>query len=79
LEDDLASSAVIEPSEIITPIDMPANVVLCFFSEIIESIAGRGDATKVKNSSPHTAGTRSGKSSTETSAWACCTRASAPR
>jgi uridine phosphorylase len=48
LEDDLAFSAVIEPSEIITPIDMPANVVLCFFSEIIETIAGRGDATKVE-------------------------------
>ena len=48
LEDDLAFPAVIEPSEIITPIDMPANVVLCFFSEIIETIAGRGDATKVE-------------------------------
>jgi truncated hemoglobin YjbI len=47
LEDDLAFSAVIEPSEIIAPIDMPANVVLFFFSEIIETIAGRGDATKV--------------------------------
>lgn len=47
LEDDLGSRAVIEPSEVISPIDMPPNVVLCFFTEVIEAIAARGDAVKV--------------------------------
>ena len=47
LEDDRCASAVIEPAEIFAPIDIPARVVLCFFSEVIEAIARRGDATKV--------------------------------
>lgn len=48
LEDDRSAPAVIEPAEIIAPIDMPARVILCFFSEIIEAIARRGDAAKVR-------------------------------
>ena len=48
LEDDLDSAAVIEPSEVIVQVDMPACVVLCFFGEVIESIAARGDARQVK-------------------------------
>jgi uridine phosphorylase len=47
LEDDLASRAVIEPAEVIAPIDMPSCVVLCFFTEVIEAIAARGDAMQV--------------------------------
>ena len=48
LEDDRSGSAVIEPAEIFAPIDIPARVVLCFFSEVLDAIAARGDATKVK-------------------------------
>lgn len=47
LEDDLASPAIIEPGEVIAPIDMPSSVVLCFFTEVIETIAARGDARRV--------------------------------
>jgi len=48
LEDDLASTAVIEPSEVISPIDMPECVVLCFFSEVIEALAAREDTRVVQ-------------------------------
>jgi uridine phosphorylase len=47
LEDDLDSVSVIEPSEVIRSIDIPNCAVLCFFSEIIEAIAARGDARQV--------------------------------
>jgi uridine phosphorylase len=48
LEDDLGSSAVIEPSEVISPIDMPACVVLCFFSEVLAGLAARDDVPELK-------------------------------
>ena len=48
LEDDLASTAVIEPSEVFAPIDMPECVVLCFFSEVIEALAARDDTRVVQ-------------------------------
>lgn len=48
LEDDRCASAVIEPAEVFAPIDIPARVILCFFSEVIEGIATRGDAAMVK-------------------------------
>lgn len=48
LEDDLASSAVIEPSSVFKPIDLPGCLVLCFFSEVVEAIATRDDAKQVK-------------------------------
>jgi len=48
LEDDLGLSAVIEPSEVIDEIDIPDCAVLCFFSEVIEAIAARGDARLVE-------------------------------
>ncbi len=38
---------VIEPSEVVEPRDVPACAVLCFFSEVIERIAARGDAREV--------------------------------
>jgi uridine phosphorylase len=47
LEDDRSASSVIEPAEVFAPADIPTRVVLCFFSEIIEAIARRGDATIV--------------------------------
>jgi uridine phosphorylase len=48
LEDDLGSPAVIEPSEVLSPIDMPACVVLCFFSEVIDALAARDDTRVVQ-------------------------------
>jgi uridine phosphorylase len=47
LEDDLAAPGVIEPSMVVTATDAPSCVVLCFFSEVIEAIAARGDATQI--------------------------------
>ena len=38
LEFDPAPSAVIEPNEVVDPIDIPSHVVLCFFQDVIESV-----------------------------------------
>lgn len=38
LEFDPAPTAVIEPNEIIDPIDIPERVVLCFFQDVIEKV-----------------------------------------
>ncbi len=38
------AAGVIEPSEVVAPQDVPECAVLCFFSEVIERIAARGDA-----------------------------------
>ncbi len=46
-EDDLDAPGVIEPSALIRRRDIPPCVVLCFFSEIIDAIAARGDARRV--------------------------------
>lgn len=48
LEDDLSATAVIEPSEVIDPIDMPTCLVMCFFKEVVDAIAGRQDARRVE-------------------------------
>lgn len=48
LEDDLDATGVIEPAEVIEPIDIAPCVVLCFFSEIVEQIAARADAKQVE-------------------------------
>ena len=47
LEDDLAASGVIEPSQVVGPIDVPSCAVVCFFREVLESIAAQGDAKQV--------------------------------
>jgi uridine phosphorylase len=47
LENDLHLPGVVEPSQVIKPVDIPACVVLCFFREVIASIAARGDARQV--------------------------------
>jgi uridine phosphorylase len=39
LEFDPSTPAVIEPSAILSPEDVPAHVVLCFFREVIDSVA----------------------------------------
>lgn len=38
LEFDPSPTAVIEPNEVIDPIDIPAHVVLCFFQDVIEKV-----------------------------------------
>lgn len=38
LEFDPSPTAVIEPNEVIDPIDIPARVVLCFFQDVIEKV-----------------------------------------
>ena len=38
LEFDPAPSAVIEPGEVIEPIDVPLHVVLCFFQDVITTV-----------------------------------------
>jgi uridine phosphorylase len=47
LEFDASPTAVIEPSAVVTPDDVPSRVVLCFFLEVIERIAARPDARVV--------------------------------
>lgn len=47
LEDDLARTAVIEPSDVYRATDMPQSVVLCFFSEVIDALAARPDTRVV--------------------------------
>lgn len=47
LEDDLDQAAMIEPSAVHAPRDVPTRAVLCFFNEVIETIAARGDAREV--------------------------------
>lgn len=48
LEDDLDAPGVFEPSDVVQPVDVPPCVVLCFFSEMVEQVASRGDARQVK-------------------------------
>ncbi len=48
LEDDLNHIGIIEPSKVISPIDMPPTLVLCFFREVVDAIAERPDAHKVE-------------------------------
>ncbi len=47
LENDLDEVGVIEPSEIVEAIDIPSKVVVCFFREVVETIAARGGARLV--------------------------------
>jgi len=59
LEDDLRDSAIIEPGEVIDPIDMPTCLVLCFFKEVVDSLAERSDARRVETlAAAHARGTR---------------------
>jgi uridine phosphorylase len=47
LEDDLDETSVVNPRKFTPPIDFPRCVVLCFFREVVESIAARPDAQEV--------------------------------
>ena len=46
-EHDLDAPAVIEPSMVLEPADVPRCAVLCFFKDVIESVAARPDAKTV--------------------------------
>jgi uridine phosphorylase len=46
-EFDAERTALIEPSMVVSPRDIPRPAVMCFFSEVIEGIARRGDARQV--------------------------------
>ncbi|MHC4481281.1 MAG: nucleoside phosphorylase, partial [Planctomycetota bacterium] len=48
LEFDGAREAVIEPSQLIEPIDVPEHCVLCFFQEVIGGLVEQGRARLVK-------------------------------
>lgn len=47
LEFDPSRTAVIEPNEIVDPIDIPRHVVLCFFQDVIEMIVQRHDGREI--------------------------------
>ncbi len=47
LEFDPAREAVLEPSQIRGPIDVPEHAVPCFFQEVIEKVCGEGRATEL--------------------------------
>lgn len=47
LEDDLDAPGIIEPSQVIKPIDMPSCVVLCFFSDVLSKLASRADVRQI--------------------------------
>ncbi|HYJ61212.1 MAG TPA: nucleoside phosphorylase [Actinomycetota bacterium] len=47
LEFDPSATAVIEPNEIIDPIDIPPHVVLCFFQDVIERVVAEHDGRQI--------------------------------
>ncbi len=47
LEFDPAPTAVIEPGEVIDPIDVPRRVVLCFFNDVIEKVVRDHDGRQI--------------------------------
>jgi uridine phosphorylase len=47
LEHDFDDPGVIEPSQVLKPVDIATCAVLCFFKEVIESVAARPDAQTV--------------------------------
>jgi uridine phosphorylase len=49
LEFDGAVPAVLEPSKIISKIDIPEHAVICFFSEVIEKLKNEGKAKLIRN------------------------------
>jgi uridine phosphorylase len=47
LEFDPAPTAVIEPNEVIDPVDVPPHVVLCFFQDVIEKVVAEHDGRQI--------------------------------
>ena len=48
LEDDLDSPSMIEPSQVVRPIDVSRPMVLCFFREVMDALALRPDSRTVQ-------------------------------
>jgi uridine phosphorylase len=44
LDHDIHSSALIEPSKVVRPKDVPEHCVICFFKEVLDELAARPDA-----------------------------------
>ncbi len=47
LEFDPARKALIEPSKVREPLDVPPHAVVCFFQDVIESVCGGGRAKEL--------------------------------
>ncbi|MGZ4132512.1 MAG: nucleoside phosphorylase [Actinomycetota bacterium] len=47
LEFDPSPTAVIEPNEVIDPIDVPTHVVLCFFQDVIEKVVAEHEGRQL--------------------------------
>jgi uridine phosphorylase len=47
LEFDPTPTAVIEPNEVVDPIDIPSHVVLCFFQDVIQDVVERHGARQI--------------------------------
>lgn len=50
LEFDPASEAIIEPSQVVQPLDVPEHCVICFFAEVIEWIQENHTVRNIANS-----------------------------
>lgn len=48
LEFDGASENIIEPSKVVKKIDMPGQVIMCFYSEVIEKLVREGKLKEIK-------------------------------
>ena len=47
LEFDPSPTAIIEPDEVVDPIDIPTHVVLCFFQDVIQDVVERHGARQI--------------------------------
>ena len=47
LEFDPSPTAVIEPNEVVDPVDIPPHVVLCFFQDVIQDVVERHGARQI--------------------------------
>lgn len=47
LEDDLDEVGLVDPTVLYRPRDVPVRAVVCFFQEVVEALAERGDVTQV--------------------------------
>jgi uridine phosphorylase len=49
LEFDPTSPAIIEPSQVVAPLDVPEHCVVCFFYDVVATLVAGGRATLVTN------------------------------
>jgi uridine phosphorylase len=50
LEFDPAPTAILEPSELFSPVDVPERCVICFFDEVVQGLAASGRARVIAES-----------------------------